>query len=84
MDSRQMSFKLSGIKTSSHVARAIAMSECGNFALVGYSSGNVTRVNLQNKSLRQLFDPSFSTPTAAKNNPPNKMKSVSSSSSSYY
>lgn len=56
MDSRRLDFKLSGIQTTSHTARAVAMSDCGNFAVVGYSSGNVAIMNIQNKSIRQLFN----------------------------
>lgn len=57
MDTRAQDFKLSGIKTTSHTARAIAMSCCGNFAVVGYSSGHAVIMNIQNRSIRQLFDP---------------------------
>ncbi|KAG5465006.1 hypothetical protein LSCM4_00455 [Leishmania orientalis] len=56
MDSRAMEFKLSGIQTSAHTARALALSDCGNYAVVGYSSGNVTILSLQNRSVRHLFD----------------------------
>ncbi|CAJ1014314.1 WD domain, G-beta repeat [Leishmania utingensis] len=56
MDSRAMEFKLSGIQTSAHTARALALSDCGNYAVVGYSSGNVAVLSLQNRSVRHLFD----------------------------
>lgn len=56
MDTRAQEFKLSGIRTSAHTARSVAMSDCGNFAVVGYSSGNVVVINVQNRSIRQLFD----------------------------
>lgn len=59
MDSRALDFKLSGIQTTGHTARALTLSDCGNFAIVGYSSGNVAILNLQNKSIRHLFDPSL-------------------------
>ncbi|CUE64850.1 WD40 repeat-containing protein, putative, partial [Bodo saltans] len=55
MDTRALDTKLSGITTGMHVARCVRMSGCGNFAVVGYSSGNVSLLNLQNKSIRQLF-----------------------------
>lgn len=55
MDTRALESKLSGITTGMHVARCVRMSGCGNFAIVGYSSGNVSLLNLQNKSIRQLF-----------------------------
>lgn len=57
MDSKAQEFKLSGIQTSSHTARSIAMSDCGNYVVVGYSSGHAMILNLQNRSLRHLFDP---------------------------
>ncbi|GET93516.1 hypothetical protein, conserved [Leishmania tarentolae] len=56
MDTRAMEFKLSGIQTSAHTARALALSDCGNYAIVGYSSGNVAVLSLQNRSVRHLFD----------------------------
>ncbi|CAG9583968.1 conserved hypothetical protein [Leishmania major strain Friedlin] len=56
MDTRVMEFKLSGIQTSAHTARALALSDCGNYAVVGYSSGNVAVLSLQNRSVRHLFD----------------------------
>ncbi|TPP42021.1 WD domain, G-beta repeat family protein [Leishmania donovani] len=56
MDTRAMEFKLSGIQTSAHTARALALSDCGNYAVVGYSSGNVAVLSLQNRSVRHLFD----------------------------
>ncbi|KEG08457.1 U3 small nucleolar RNA-associated protein 21 [Trypanosoma grayi] len=56
MDTRALECKLSGINTSMHTARAVAMSDCGNYAVVGYSSGNVSVINIQNRSVRQLFD----------------------------
>ncbi|KAG5490578.1 hypothetical protein JKF63_00698 [Porcisia hertigi] len=56
MDSRALEFKLSGIQTSAHTARALALSDCGNYAVVGYSSGNVAVLNLQNRSVRHFFD----------------------------
>ncbi|KAK7200506.1 WD domain, G-beta repeat/Utp21 specific WD40 associated putative domain containing protein [Novymonas esmeraldas] len=59
MDNRAMEFKLSGIQTSAHTARALALSDCGNYAVVGYSSGNVAVLSLQNRSVRHLFDPSL-------------------------
>ncbi|CAD2212969.1 U3 small nucleolar RNA-associated protein 21 [Angomonas deanei] len=59
LDTRALAFKLSGIQTGAHTARSIAISDCGNFAVVGYSSGNVTVITLQNKSIRQLIDPSL-------------------------
>ncbi|KPA81470.1 hypothetical protein ABB37_03827 [Leptomonas pyrrhocoris] len=59
MDSRAMEFKLSGIQTSAHTARALALSDCGNYAVVGYSSGNVAALSLQNRSVRHLFDPNL-------------------------
>lgn len=59
MDTRAIDFKLSGIHTAAHTARSVAMSDCGNFAVVGYSSGNVSVVSVQNRSIRQLFDPAL-------------------------
>lgn len=56
MDTRVLECKLSGIMTSMHTARSVAMSDCGNFAAVGYSSGNVAVINIQNRSVKQLFD----------------------------
>ncbi|KPI88431.1 hypothetical protein ABL78_2444 [Leptomonas seymouri] len=56
MDTRAMDFKLSGIQTAAHTARALALSDCGNYAVVGYSSGNVAILSLQNRSVRHLFD----------------------------
>ncbi|KAH9598140.1 WD40 repeat [Trypanosoma melophagium] len=56
MDTRALECKLSGISTSTHTARSVAMSDCGNFAIVGYSSGNVAIISIQNKSVKQLFD----------------------------
>lgn len=55
MDTRAMEHKLSGISTGMHSARSVALSNCGNYAVVGYSSGNVTSINLQNKSIKQYF-----------------------------
>lgn len=57
MDNKIQDFKLSGIQTSSHTARSIALSDCGNYAVVGYSSGHAVIINLQNRSVRHLFDP---------------------------
>lgn len=59
MDTRAMEFKLSGIQTSAHTARALALSDCGNYAVVGYSSGNVAVLSLQNRSVRHFFDPAL-------------------------
>ncbi|CCW69209.1 unnamed protein product [Phytomonas sp. Hart1] len=59
MDTRALEFKLSGIKTVAHTARVVTMSNCGSFAVVGYSSGNAVVINIQNRSLRQLFDPAI-------------------------
>ncbi|CCW61210.1 unnamed protein product [Phytomonas sp. EM1] len=59
IDTRALEFKLSGIQAADHTARAVAMSECGNFAVVGYSSGNAVVMNIQNRGLRQLFDPAL-------------------------
>ncbi|SCU72794.1 PQQ-like domain/WD domain, G-beta repeat/Utp21 specific WD40 associated putative domain containing protein, putative [Trypanosoma equiperdum] len=59
MDTRSLDCKLSGIKTSMHIARAVAMSDCGNFAVIGYSSGDVSVVSIQNKGVRQLLDSSL-------------------------
>ncbi|ESL06021.1 hypothetical protein TRSC58_06311 [Trypanosoma rangeli SC58] len=56
MDTRALECKLSGITTSMHTARSIALSDCGNFAVVGYSSGNVAIISIQNRSIKQLFD----------------------------
>ncbi|RNF27094.1 U3 small nucleolar RNA-associated protein 21 [Trypanosoma conorhini] len=56
MDTRALECKLSGITTSMHTARSIALSDCGNFAVVGYSSGNVAIISIQNRSVKQLFD----------------------------
>eukprot|EP00796_Vickermania_ingenoplastis_P008089 gene8089-5626_t len=64
MDSRALEFKLSGIKTTSHTARSIAMSDCGNYAVVGYSSGHAVMMNIQNRSIRQLFDPIYGSEAA--------------------
>ncbi len=55
MDNRCIESKLSGISSNAHTARCVALSECGNFAVVGYSSGHLTRINLQNKGLHQFF-----------------------------
>ncbi|CCD15319.1 unnamed protein product [Trypanosoma congolense IL3000] len=59
MDTRVLDCKISGIKTSMHTARSVAMSGCGNYAIVGYSSGNVAVISIQNKGIRQLFDASL-------------------------
>ncbi|KAG8346842.1 PQQ like domain [Trypanosoma vivax] len=56
MDTRALECKLSGITTSVHTARAVTISDCGNFAIVGYSSGNVSVISIQNKGIHQLFD----------------------------
>ncbi|RNF21183.1 U3 small nucleolar RNA-associated protein 21 [Trypanosoma cruzi] len=56
MDTRSLECKLSGITTSMHTARTVALSDCGNFAVVGYSSGNVAIISIQNRSVKQLFD----------------------------
>ena len=55
LDTRALSNKIEPIRTTSHNCTAIAVSDCGNFAVVGYSSGHVARVNLQDQSLLHFY-----------------------------
>jgi U3 small nucleolar RNA-associated protein 21 len=55
LDTRALEHKLEPIRTTAHTATAVAVSECGNFAVVGYSSGHVTRVNLQDQTLLHFY-----------------------------
>lgn len=55
MDTRALECKLSGISTSMHTSRCVTVSACGSFAIVGYSSGNLVSVHLQNKSIKQFL-----------------------------
>ena len=51
LDHRRMEFKAEPLRTSSHLCTCLTTSQCGNFALVGYSSGHLVRLNLQNQSV---------------------------------
>jgi len=55
LDTRALENKIEPIKTTAHNCTAVSVSECGNFAVVGYSSGHVARVNLQDKSLLHFY-----------------------------
>jgi U3 small nucleolar RNA-associated protein 21 len=55
MDTRAMETKMSGIATGSNCARCVTTSGCGNYAVVGYSSGHVCVIHLQNKSIKHCF-----------------------------
>lgn len=55
MDTRALEMKLSGISTTMHTSRCVTVSQCGNFAMVGYSSGHLVSIHLQNKSIRHFL-----------------------------
>ena len=54
LDTRRRDYVIEPVRTNMHSATALAMSQCGHYAIVGYSSGHLVRVNLQDQSLLQM------------------------------
>ena len=55
LDRRSLENKFRPIKTGVHVCRSIRVSLCGNFAVIGYSSGHLVKLNLQDGSHTNIW-----------------------------
>jgi U3 small nucleolar RNA-associated protein 21 len=56
LDTRALETKTSPLKTGVHCCRSLALTLCGNYVVVGYSSGHLTRLNLQDQTYRHFLD----------------------------